>query len=113
MISIDTIQKCEELILQSQDVPIVIFKHSTRCPISSGANEEMMMLDEECQDKPVKIGKILVVEHREVSLYCAERLGIKHESPQVIIVHHGKVTFNDSHHRVRYDKLEPIVAKLF
>lgn len=113
MISIDSIQSCEDFIQQSQQEPIVIFKHSTRCPISSGANEEMQILTEDFQDKPVKFGRILVVEHRDVSLYCADRLGIKHESPQVIMIKNNEVMFNDSHHRIRYDQLEPILAKLF
>lgn len=113
MLRIDSLQALEDFIEKSHQNPVVIFKHSTRCPISLGADDEIQMLIEEYQDMSISFGKILVVEHRDVSRYCAERLNVKHESPQVILLQNNNVRFSASHHQIRYDQLEPLFAKLF
>lgn len=105
MRSIDTEQALQEWLDSTREHTAVLFKHSTRCPISARANEEMSRVAEEFEPQGTAMGQILVVEHRDVSLACADKLGIKHESPQVIVMKQGDVVWHDSHHAITFDNL--------
>ena len=112
MIAIRSEEALQEMIQQSEGKPLVLFKHSTRCPISSAANEEMKKIEADFQDRGITFGLIYVVENRDVSLSCANQVGIKHESPQVLVLQDKKVLWNQSHYAIRYDKLEPVLSEL-
>jgi bacillithiol system protein YtxJ len=83
----------------SSSAPVVIFKHSSMCPTSARANEEMQTLAE--GDIPVY--RVVVQEAREVSDAIASELDIQHETPQVIVLSDGSPVFDTSHHRVKED----------
>lgn len=77
----------------SHQRPVVLFKHSLTCPISSAAYQEMSDLDEEVS--------LIVVQHaRQVSREVEQLTGVRHESPQAIILRHGKPVWNASHWRI-------------
>ncbi|MCA1603067.1 MAG: DUF2847 family protein, partial [Acidobacteria bacterium] len=42
---ITDVESFEELASRSQDAPLVVFKHSTTCPISAAAYDEMSRFD--------------------------------------------------------------------
>ena len=78
----------------------LVFKHSTRCPISSHAHDEFMTwLAVASEDRP-KTARCLVVEARPVSNEIAARTKVRHESPQAILLVDGKVVRNASHHHI-------------
>ncbi|MBN3526030.1 bacillithiol system redox-active protein YtxJ [Paenibacillus apiarius] len=110
MKAVDSIENLQEAIDLSSQQTVVLFKHSTRCPISAQADEEMVKVEDDYEHKGVGFGRILVVEHRDVAQACAEQLGIKHESPQVLVLKNGKVAWHDSHYAIRYDKLESVLT---
>lgn len=83
----------EDLTDRSRERPIVIFKHSLTCPISSAAYEQM----EEFQ------GEVALVEvqlARALSAEIENRLGVAHESPQVIVLSKGQVAWKASHFKI-------------
>ena len=84
----------EALISSSNDRPVVLFKHSNSCPISAAAYREMEDLDGD-------VSLIEVQSARDVSLEIASRTGVRHESPQVIILRDGKAVWNASHFDVK------------
>jgi bacillithiol system protein YtxJ len=84
----------EALISSSNDRPVVIFKHSNSCPISAVAYREMEDLDGD-------VSLIEVQSARDVSAEIASRTGVRHESPQVIILRDGKAVWNASHFDVK------------
>ena len=73
----------------------VVFKHSTRCPISRRADAEVASFLRARPDVPVH--RILVVEDRPISLAFAERSGVEHASPQALVLRDGAVTWHTSH----------------
>lgn len=85
---------------RSSSEPVLIFKHSSACPTSARANEEMETLTES-GDLPIY--RVVVQESREVSDRIADELGIRHESPQAILLVDGAPAFDASHHRVKAD----------
>ncbi len=93
----------ERLLETSRTNPVLIFKHSTQCPISSEAYQEFQRFAASAGNLPC--GLILVVENRELSNTVASRLGIRHESPQAIIVRDGLASWNASHWSITADSL--------
>jgi bacillithiol system protein YtxJ len=66
----------------------LLFKYSTTCPISANARREMDSLLS--GGEPVPVYRVDVNADREVSNYIAERTGVQHESPQVILLRNGR-----------------------
>lgn len=54
---------------------------------------------------------VRVIEERAVSLALAERLGVRHESPQVLLIRDGRVDWHDSHHRITAPALAAAVGQ--
>lgn len=84
----------ESLFEQSNDESVILFKHSLTCPISHAAYEEMSRLDRDT------VNLIVVQDARSVSNEIAQRTGIKHESPQILILRGGEVAFHSSHYDI-------------
>lgn len=97
MITLDSEAALETCLAASEENPVLLLKHSTRCPISSGALREVRdFLEEREGDVPVAYINY-VVEDRAISNAIASRLGIRHESPQAFLVSHGSVEWQASH----------------
>ena len=91
---VENVQSLEALVKQSQSTPVVIFKHSTTCGISASAYREM-------QQVPNEVNLIDVQSAREVSQEIEKKVGIRHESPQVIVLRRGKAVWNASHSQIK------------
>ncbi len=94
---IDSEAALEQASEHSMQEPVVLFKHSTRCGISCRARLQIEELTG-ATDPPVY--EVVVQEARPLSNRIAESLGIKHQSPQVIILHQRQPIFDASHGRV-------------
>ena len=79
----------ENLISISRERPVVVFKHSNACPISSRAYREMEQLE--------NVNLIEVQTARELTREVANLTGVQHETPQVIVLRDGKAVWNASH----------------
>ncbi|MDR0792301.1 MAG: bacillithiol system redox-active protein YtxJ [Chitinophagaceae bacterium] len=80
----------EDSFLQSQ----IIFKHSTRCSISSMALKRL----ERSEPLPnVTYYFLDLIAHRNVSNEIAVRFGEEHQSPQLLLIKNGKCVYNESH----------------
>lgn len=84
---------------------VVLYKHSTQCGICDGAIEE---IQEFLRSRP-GAGDFYYLDllaHRDVSNAIAQRLGVKHESPQAIVLDGGKVAAVLNHRAIRVPALE-------
>ncbi len=77
----------------------VIYKHSPLCGTSRWARNEVLAFVEAHPDTPVY--EVDVVNKREISQEIASRLGVTHQSPQVIVLQGGAPVWNSSHSGVR------------
>ncbi|MBS2970050.1 bacillithiol system redox-active protein YtxJ [Metabacillus sp. KIGAM252] len=78
-------------------------KHSLTCPISKEAFRQFSQYDSS-QDE-LKTFYLHVQESRELSAYIADKLGVKHESPQALLIDNGSVIWNASHWNITADSL--------
>ena len=99
---ITDVTELEKLIDRSRERPVVIFKHSLTCPISAGAFERMKSYDGE-------VDLVEIQRARPLSDEIAQRLGVRHESPQIIIVRNGQVLWDASHFQITADKVAEAV----
>ncbi|MBL8001785.1 MAG: bacillithiol system redox-active protein YtxJ [Flavobacteriales bacterium] len=85
----------------SKDRPVLIFKHSTRCSISSTA---LHRLEREwrTEDQAHAVWYLDLLRFRPVSNAIAERYGVRHESPQVLVVRDGRCVHSASHTAITY-----------
>ncbi|WP_291727867.1 bacillithiol system redox-active protein YtxJ [Bernardetia sp.] len=102
---LETPEKLQEIIKNSDATPVLIFKHSTRCSISSMALSRF-----ERQWNQEKVGKVEpyyldLIQYRNVSNLIAQELDIQHESPQVLLIENGKCTYHASHSAIYFDDL--------
>jgi len=99
----------EQLLERSHKDPVVIFKHSTQCSRSAAAYEEYETFIADHPGTPC--GTVLVIEDRELSDELEDRFGIRHESPQAIVVSNGTPVWHANHFAVTAKALEDAVAR--
>jgi monothiol bacilliredoxin len=93
----------EQLLDRSKTDPVIIFKHSTQCPISTQAYEEFIDFAQGVRN--LICGSVLVIENRKLSNAIAERFGVRHESPQALLIKNGRVIWHASHWSITSDSL--------
>ena len=90
----------------SHQKALLLFKHSTRCPISAGAYEEVTAYLQNHPNEKVDYAMIDVVADRPVSNEVADVLNVKHESPQVIVIRQGAPVWHTSHSHITAEALK-------
>lgn len=90
--------------------PVLLFKHSTRCPVSAEAYDQFLKHVNKDADPAVDYALVLVVEDRPVSHAAAEDLGVKHESPQALFIKNGQAVWHDSHWRITAETLKEHIS---
>lgn len=96
--SLDQHEQLEGILSQSFETPVLIFKHSSTCPISAAAKREIDLLTEDQACPP--IFQVIVQDSREISHEIAASLGITHQSPQLIVIKEGRAVYDCSHAQV-------------
>ena len=99
------INQLDEIVKASVDKPVLIFKHSTRCSISSTALDrlERSWKNEEVQGlKPYYLD---LIQFRNISGAIENKFDVEHQSPQALIIKNGSCVYHASHYDIRYPEL--------
>jgi len=107
-ISLTDIEQLEEIIVQSYEQTIVIFKHSTRCSISRFALNNFEKDYNYSKESMLAYYLDLII-FRDVSNEIARKFQIEHQSPQIIVIKKGKAIFSTSHENIEAGILERFV----
>jgi bacillithiol system protein YtxJ len=99
----------EAAIAESSERPVLIFKHSRTCGISCEAFDELHAHLAEGPGE-VSYNLITVQSHRGVSDHLTKRLGVRHETPQAILLRDGVPVWNASHFRITAQELKRVLA---
>jgi bacillithiol system protein YtxJ len=86
---IDNHAALEKLLTTSRKKPVIVFKHSNACSISARAYREM--------EKVEGVNILEVQSARAISNEFETLTGIRHETPQVVILRDGKAVWDASH----------------
>lgn len=86
----------------STEAPVLIFKHSTRCNISSAAVARLERAWTATDDAAHVAFHLDLIRYRDVSNAIAQRYGVEHASPQVLVIRNGKCVYSESHFGIGY-----------
>jgi len=84
--------------------PVILYKHSTQCGICDTAIEEVQAFEEQ-HPAAATIYYLDLLAHRDVSNEISRKLGIRHESPQAIVLKDGKPVAILNHRAIKSDAL--------
>lgn len=101
MAQLDSIKK------NSFDTPQVIFKHSTRCSISSMA---LNRLEREEAPANTDFYYLDLIKYRDISNAIADQFNVYHESPQILVIKNGECIYDESHQGINMNEITEQVA---
>lgn len=107
---LSSIEQLNELVLSAQDKPVVIFKHSTRCGISSMAWKSFQS-NWTSEDTLADVYLLDLLNHRDVSSEIALVTGVFHQSPQAIVLKGTEVIYEATHSAIDATQIESILRK--
>jgi len=109
------LDELHRLIEESQSRPVLLFKHSHTCGTSIEALDELVgHLNDRIDDRgpegsALQYAMVTVQTHRAVSNAVAQRLGVRHETPQALLIRDGRVVWSASHFRVTAAAVEDAI----
>lgn len=86
----------------------IIFKHSTRCPISMMAKRKFE-LDEKLFDGTTPLYFLDLIKYRELSKAVAETFNVQHESPQLLLIKDGECILDQSHSSISAEEVVEVM----
>lgn len=93
----------EQLIHLSTSQPQVIFKHSTRCSISTVAKNRLEKAE---APSNATFHYLDLLSFRSVSNAIAEKFQVEHASPQILVIKNGKCIYHESHMGIDMDEIK-------
>ena len=93
----------DEIISISNEKPVAIFKHSTKCSVSRMALKQFE--NEFNSSDKITPYFLDLIAHRDISNEIANRFGVTHQSPQLILIKNGKAIYNVSHSDIDAESL--------
>lgn len=100
LVSIDQLDSIDKL--SHRPGGVLIYKHSTRCFISSMALRRL----DEVKDWPAPAYYLDLIRYRDVSNEIAKRYSVQHESPQLLWIVNGQCANHTSHEGVSMEAIE-------
>lgn len=109
-----TTKDIDSMLEQSNQSPILVLKHSTSCPISAHAYKAFSSFIEQQnpEGKGLNVAYVKVIESRPASLYLAEKIELRHQSPQIILIEQGKVVWHESHWQITVEQLNSVMTNM-
>lgn len=101
--SIDSEVVLTEIVKESFQKPQVIFKHSTRCSISSMAKNR---LERKADGMEEDFYLLDLIAHRNLSIKISQDFKVYHESPQVLLISRGECVYDESHMGINLDEIQ-------
>lgn len=84
----------------SREKPVLIFKHSTKCGISSFVLKNFEKSFKDVESFNGQMFYLDLLNYRDISNQIAESFDVVHESPQIIIINDGLASFHASHQSI-------------
>jgi bacillithiol system protein YtxJ len=103
-----SVEQLNEVVQSVTDKPVLLFKHSTRCGISSMALNTFER-EWSSDNELANIYMLDLLRHRDISSEIAEITGIMHQSPQVVVLKGTEVIYEASHSSIDARKIESLL----
>ncbi|MGV3599457.1 MAG: bacillithiol system redox-active protein YtxJ [Bacteroidota bacterium] len=106
--NITQLEELELISVQSHKVPVIIFKHSTRCNISAVAKNR---LDVNNTANDEEYYYLDLLSYRDISTAIAQRFQVNHESPQLLLIVDGECVYEESHMGINFAELAEQISQ--
>ena len=107
-IDLTSLDQFLEIKEQSKIIPVVIFKHSTRCVISRMVLREFESSFDK-DGKSVALYFLDLLSYRETSNQVGEIFQVFHQSPQLLVIKNGEAIYHASHNEIKADAIKDII----
>src|SRR5687768_874700 len=84
----------------------VIFKHSSRCSVSSMAKGR---LERGTPPPDIDFYFLDLIKYRDISNKIVEEFSVYHESPQILLIKNGECVYDESHLGISMAEIEAVV----
>jgi len=98
----------EELAASNQ--PFLVFKHSTRCPVSSMAKRSVEY-DFDLLPEGLTLYYLDLIQFRTLSNYVAEKWQVRHESPQLLLLQGDSCLYYASHQDIELKDVLSVISE--
>jgi monothiol bacilliredoxin len=88
---------------ESEQAPVILFKHSSLCSLSSWARRQV---DNLADSTDTVLYEVVVQKSRPLSSLIVAKTGIAHQTPQVMILHHRQVVYHSTHSQIQTHELQ-------
>ena len=92
----------------SNNKPVLIFKHSTRCGVSRMALKNFEKSYDIESDK-LDLYFLDLLQFRDISNEIISVFNIQHQSPQAIVIYKEKVVYHDSHYGISVEEIKKAI----
>lgn len=99
-------EQLQQIVAESGTQDVLIFKHSTRCSISRATLDRLERNWKETEVPNVKAYYLDLLNYRDISNTIAEQFRVEHQSPQVLIIRHGKSVYDNSHFGIDFAEIK-------
>lgn len=107
-ISLKDSRQLDEIIAESNERPVLIYKHSTRCNISRSALDRLERKWDSSAIGSVKRYFLDLLSYRDISNKIAEMFQVEHHSPQILVISNGKSVLDLSHYEIDFDQIKAV-----
>ena len=108
---LESIDQFESLLKNSCKYPVLIFKNSTRCNISTIAK---LRLEDQWKFPPeidIGIYCLDVIAYRDISNKIEEKLEVPHETPKLLLIQNGHCSYHASHFKIHIEDVEDLIIQ--
>ena len=102
-------EQLQEIKQRSTERPQLIFKHSTRCSVSSMAKYR---IDKSYQPDGMDFYFLDLIKYRNISNKISHDFNVHHQSPQVLIIKSGKSVYDESHSGINMQEITEYAEKV-
>ncbi len=107
---VESVSEIDGLVEKSRQAPVMLFKHSLTCPVSSTALRQYQSFLDGRPEGDAGVYTLVEVQNaRDVSNEIARRTGVRHESPQALLLRDGEVAWHASHWSIKAEALASAV----
>lgn|SRR5574343_1080518 len=107
--ALETTEQFQQLLEESSNQPVVIFKHSTRCVISSMAKDRIERQWKE--DIGLPFYYLDLLKYRDISNAIASETSVEHQSPQLLFISGGKCLYSATHGEINIPSLTDFIRQ--
>lgn len=102
-IPLTSIKMLQNIKQESNDAPVIIFKHSTSCSISGMSK---MRLEGSWKYQGMKAYYLDLLSYRDISGAIAQEFSVHHESPQILMIYKEECIYDASHFDINVKELD-------